>query len=556
MTILDKVFPKTAARMRNESARIAATAIANSLKASEFGRSGSLYYGQKWEGGLASSAPSLMIDHSRMRRQARTIEQTSQQARAIINRDVDTVVDSGMVLAPEPKYETLGITAEEAERWAARTAEGFDLWAQSKTSSRSNSYNFYQGQRLMRRYRGRDNECFVRQYYSQGPGLISPLQFEILDPDQIRGEGYTLTSGNFAQDDGIERDSQGRESGYKIWHQVPGTLRFEAITIPRVGPKSGRVFMTHGFDPDFAGQTRGFSSLGISVQELENLLDFTSAQIKKAINQSNIFIVGESNNDNPVVNPFDSMGKAGPVPSEVFGSTPTVYPDGENPESLATYLNIPEAAVSSPGSVGIFNMPGRQSAKPFANTAPSDSYDKFVDAYFAYIAAAQGTSIEVVLMRFSNNYSASRATLILAWRIAVQRRYQLACDHLDPLYEAWISEEIAAGRISAPGWSDPRLRAAWLAHRWVGSSMPNIDPVQTVKATELAAKLGLTTLDDSSMEYNGSSGKSNRAKLAREYAELPKVPWEIAKPGAEENEPPAGEGQSDRDEKKKAGGNK
>jgi capsid protein len=176
--------------------------------------------------------------------------------------------------------------------------------------------------------------------------------------------------------------------------------------------------------------------------------------------------------------------------------------------------------------VGVFNLPGKQELVPFQNTAPGTAFNAFVDSQVSYIAAATGQSVETVLMKFSNNYSASRATLILCWRIALQRRYNLECFHLDPIYEMWLSEEIAAGRISAPGWADPRLRAAWLRHRFTGSLLPQIDPVKTMQASKMAVELGASTLEDIAAEYNGSSGKANRAKLVMEFSELPTPPWD------------------------------
>jgi capsid protein len=152
----------------------------------------------------------------------------------------------------------------------------------------------------------------------------------------------------------------------------------------------------------------------------------------------------------------------------------------------------------------------------------------FVDTQVKFISAALGQSIETTLMQFNHNYSASRATLILTWRIAEQRRYNLATYHLDPIYEMWLAEEIAAGRVSCPGWADPRLKAAWLRHTWKGSSLPNIDPAKTMQASKMALELGASTLEDVAIEYNGSSSKSNRSKLAKEYADLPKAPWATA----------------------------
>lgn len=133
--------------------------------------------------------------------------------------------------------------------------------------------------------------------------------------------------------------------------------------------------------------------------------------------------------------------------------------------------------------------------------------------------------MEVVLKKFSNNYSASRGTLILCWRSAQIEGMEMSADFLDPVYEMWLSEEIAAGRISAPGWSDYRLRAAWLSCEWAGSPMPNIDPLKTAEADKAYVELSAQTLDDVARNFNGSSGKANRTKNIRQFEELPEPPW-------------------------------
>jgi capsid protein len=89
----------------------------------------------------------------------------------------------------------------------------------------------------------------------------------------------------------------------------------------------------------------------------------------------------------------------------------------------------------------------------------------------------------------------------------------------------WLAGEIGANRISCPGWSDPRLRAAWVNARWVGVPMPNIDPDKTASADMKYVEMGAQTLERVSRNFNGSSGKTNRAKLKREISELTKVPW-------------------------------
>jgi len=143
-----------------------------------------------------------------------------------------------------------------------------------------------------------------------------------------------------------------------------------------------------------------------------------------------------------------------------------------------------------------------------------------------HISASLSIPLEVVLMRFNQNYSASRAALMLFWRVAQIWRGEMISDLLDPIYENWLAGEIAAGRVSAPGWSDPRLREAWLSNSWIGAPMPNIDPMRTAKADELYIGMGAQDLDRVAQNLNGSNGKVNRAKLARQIPELTPQPWQ------------------------------
>jgi capsid protein len=290
---------------------------------------------------------------------------------------------------------------------------------------------------------------------------------------------------------------------------------------------------------DYAGQLRGISPLSICIHDLENILDFTLAQVEKAKNHSNIAFTVESETEEPAADPLANYSPKGAGPRELgygiaakqYGSNPDPDPDALNvtEESLEpVYTDIPHTSFSKPGSAGIFSLKGKQKLKPFPDTAPSQSFNVFVDGYFAYIAAATGTSIETALMRFNNNYSASRATLILTWRIAEQRRWEMDYYILGPVYEMWLSEEIASGRVSCPGWLDPRLRAAWTAHRYAGLSMPNIDPKKNMEAAMMAAEVGSTTLENMAQEYNDSDAESNRIKLKQELAELREIgamPW-------------------------------
>jgi capsid protein len=299
--------------------------------------------------------------------------------------------------------------------------------------------------------------------------------------------------------------------------------------------------MLHGFRPEYAGQGRGFSRIAHAIQEFENLTDFSSSVIKRAINQSSIVGFIQPSADEDASNPFeDILTNAGAGPAaQIFGADPQpvpgipVAPEPGSP-GLDAYYRVPEATIDTPGSMFLGNLTKGSTMVFPSLSAPADSYNTFVDAFAGYLSASTGTPLEVVLMKFGQNYSASRATLLLFWRIAKGWEAEMDSDLLSPVVEMWLAGEIAAGRVSAPGWSDPRLRAAWLHKNWMGSSPPDIDPVKTAKANQLNIEIGATNLDRVARDLNGSSAAANLEKnrtLFKQY-ELP--PWLVKQPAAAE----------------------
>lgn len=488
--------------------------------------------GAQWPFGLSSDGQARTLNHSRMRRNARDAYHDSPQARAIVDRFADSVADVALIRESSPRADVLGISMEEAKAWGRDVDARFDLWARDKKHHRSETMTFYQSQHLYQIFQHRDNDIFRRLYYSPDKVLQNPLQWEFLDPNQIRGNGFTGTNGPYMSNiyDGIERDERGREKSYQIYVR-DANGRYKPVTIQRKGPKSGRLFMLHGYRPEYAGQGRGYSRIGFALQSLENITDFSAAQIKKAINQSQIVAMMENKELDPS-NVFEQvLTKFGTGSAAAqFGSNPNPSCDAENvnADALVTpeCYQVPEATMDQPGGMFIMQAKRGDSLKPFAQNAPADSFDKFVDAFMYYLASAAGIPLEVVLMRFNQNYSASRGTLILFWRVVMIWRDEWAADDGDPIFEMWLSGEIAAGRIKAPGWSDPVLKAAWLHGTWRGAPIPDIDPSKTAKARRENLSLGLTTGERESSDLNGSDAETNRTQLEHEYGEAVPPPWQ------------------------------
>jgi lambda family phage portal protein len=491
-------------------------------------RSGGVGTGAKWDFGLAANGSSPLLDNYLLRQNSRSAIHDSVEYRAMVTRLVDSVVDRGLRLVPDPASALLGMSDDETVGWGEDVSDRFHAWARQKSVDVAGNMNLYQLQRFALLSQIRDGEYFARCHYGAQRDLSNPLQLGFIDPNDIQGTaGLTSTVGfNHYLDSGIERDQYGREVAYHFYRWTGKDYTPERI--PARTPE-GLPLVIHGFRAEYANQVRGFPEFAHCLQEFENLTDFKAAHIKKAINQSQLVLSIEAGDNGPSDNVFESITQAKTGPSSSSSSaipTASVVDTG----SRFSYQVIDEAASGTPGSTVVYGLDSGEKLKPFANTAPADGFDSFVDSFAAYLSASNSIPIEVVLMRFNANYSASRASLMLFWRVAQIWRDEQAADFLDTVYTAWLWGEIAAGRVLARGFADPVLRAAWTQCQWSGVPMPNIDPAKTAKADETYVKLGAQTLDMVAQNFSGSRYKQNAARLARQYENHPIPPWEKTQP--------------------------
>ena len=124
---------------------------------------------------------------------------------------------------------------------------------------------------------------------------------------------------------------------------------------------------------------------------------------------------------------------------------------------------------------------------------------------------------EVLVKHFTASYSAARAALLEAWRFYKSRREWLASMFCQPIYEAWLEEAVALGRIDAPGFfDDPIVRAAYCGAVWVGDAPGQIDPLKEINAAKGRLELNLTSLSDECVAITGSDWDATIERRARE----------------------------------------
>ena len=440
-------------------------------------------------------------------------------ATAALKRQRTNIVGAGLRLKSNIDRETLGLTQEQAEAWQKRVQAEFDLWAQRKQACDATGVNnFYGMQQLVCLSWPMSGDVFALvKRVPATPLMPYSLRLHILEADRVRtptdaksvggsvvnsiSSGMTTgktEAGNYIYD-GVEVDNNGAIIAYHIANTYPYQFDGEETKFVRVeayGKETGLPNVLHIMDAERPEQYRGVPYLAPVIEPLLQLRRYTEAEITAAVVQSffTAFITTEKDGDSAIPNEVggDGVQEASKDPNEY--------------EMGAGTLNFLE-----PGEDVKFGAP----------THPNTGFDKFVRALYEQIGACLEEPADLLMMSFNASYSASRAALLEAWKAYRMRREWLADDFCRPVFELWLTEAVARGRISAPGFlTDPLIRQAYLGSEWIGPAQGQLDPTKEVQAATMAIAAGLSTHEAEAEKLNGSQFSANADKLATENEQL------------------------------------
>ena len=246
-------------------------------------------------------------------------------------------------------------------------------------------------------------------------------------------------------------------------------------------------------------QRRGVPFLAPVIEALKQLGRYTEAELVAAL-VSGLFAVFIEQQDN---GEGDAVGSVIPEDEQI-----DVYDD--------TTLEL------APGA--ILELRNGEKANPVTPGRPNAQFTGFVEAVCKQIGAALEIPDELLMKRFDSSYSASRAALEEAWKMFRMYRTWLANDFCQPIYEEWLAEAVAKGRISAPGFfSDPIQHKAYCKAQWNGPARGLLNPVQEVSAAVTRVENGFSTRSAETMEMAGGDFYSNCEQLLHEEKALREV---------------------------------
>ena len=437
----------------------------------------------------------LIGDLPALRARSRDLARNSPIAAGAIGTQVSHVVGTGLSLSPAPDAAFLGLDAAAAEAWQVSTQREWKLFAESRDCDAARQLNFYGLQRLAFRAALESGDAFVLTPSIRRPNRPYSLALQIIEADRVCNPKFAADSDAIVA--GIERASVGGEAiACHIVDVHPGELRKRSSTWTRyvyTGSATGRRNVLHLFEPTRPGQIRGVPSLAPIIEPLKQLGRYTEAELQAAVT-SGLFSV------------FVKMD-------------PDAFSGMFSDEAQETIINQAKGWTGQMEAGKAINLlPGEDitSANP---GRPNAAFDPFVRAILQQIGMALEIPYEVLTMHFSSSYSAARAALLSAWRFFRARRDWLATYLCQPVYELFMEEAVASGRISAPGFfADPAVRAAWCEAQWTGDGPGSIDPVKEVDAAQKRVAMGISTRAAESILYDGVDWDIKHRQLVKEAA--------------------------------------
>lgn len=471
-----------------------------------------------------STSPVEDIDDNNltMRQRGRLMYMGSPIATSAIKTNRTNTVGLGLKVNPRPDAEALGLTVEEAAAWSKQVKKEFGIWANRKGACDATGMNnFYEIQQMLFMSWLTSGDVFALMEHNPRT-FLNPysLRIKAIEADRCatKSPSHLSTSGKNPDNgnkiyDGVEIDASGAPVAYWFRNSHP----FESTMVPtkwaRVeayGAKTGLPNVIHIVNTERPDQYRGVSYLAPVIEAVLQISRYSSAEVMAAVIES-MHTGFVKTTEDPSEMPFNEIGPYGEDGS------------AERYDPQDYHLGAGEINVMNPGESIDFPVP----------TRPSSGFEGFVKAIASQVGAALEIPRDILLKEFNSSYSASRGALLEAWKSFKMYRTWFVNDFCDPVYEIWLSEAVALGRINAPGFfNDRAMREAWLGTQWIGPSQGQLDPTKEITAEIQACQNGFSTYADSALRINGSDFDSNVDALIKETARLKEITPQTAEPVA------------------------
>jgi len=446
-----------------------------------------------WRTSGGSPESDVIADLPTLRDRCADLERNAPVAASVVNSHCANVVGTGLACNPQIDAEFLGLSEEDAQAWQKDAKRRWRAWAESTDCDLARNLDFYAIQ-----------DVALRGVLSRGDLLVitprvardgrTRLALQLVEADRLCNPG--LRANTDTMTDGVECSAAtGEAIAYHVCSHYPNDTLARGsrtwTTIAARGSSTGRRNVLHLYRQLRPGLRRGVPLLAPVIEPIKQLTRYSEAELSAAVTSA-LMAVFLRMDPEAFQDLFDEDSRAKIV---------------DKSSSWSGEIEAGKVINLLPGEEPVSHNPGR----------PNAEFDAFTTSCMRQIGMAVGMPYEVLVMHFQSSYSAARGALLMAWRSFMGWRSWIAGALCQPVYELWLADEVAEGRISAPGFfADPVVRAAWCQSQWVGDGPGSIDPAKEVGAARDRVALGTSTLEAESLLHDGVDWETKHRQQVKE----------------------------------------
>lgn len=457
-----------------------------------------------WIVDAGNAEDDIDLQSSTLRQRARDLYEGGGLARSGPETLTTSVVGWG--IQPKPKIDGsfLGMTDEAREEAEQAILREWKLWADNTMCDAQRQQNFYGLQQLAFLSMLMSGDVFA--LFGMKPNKRTPYQTtirlleadRICNPDSSGSSESTETESGGRIIDGVEIDKEGAVIKYHIASRSPNagndSSELTWIPIDAYGKDTGYPNILQVMTYERPEQRRGIPFVSAEIELIKQFTRYMNAELAGKVVSAMLTLFITSKEDD---------GKAG-------------MEDAVNEDEKVTDDEL--KLELAPGA--IYDLPPGKDVTTVDPKRSDTQFESFVNTCITVIASSMGIPKEVLIKKYESNYTAARAALLDFWRTVRVYRTRFNTAFNQPIYEQWLSEAVATGRIDAPGFfDDPAVRLAWCGCSWMGASMGHVDPLKEVNAAEVRIRNNITTEEQEAMEYNGNDRSAIVRQRKKEIAE-------------------------------------
>ncbi|WP_319568367.1 phage portal protein [Cohaesibacter marisflavi] len=405
---------------------------------------------------------------------ARTIEalQNNGWIAGGVEAAISTIIGTGLKLNAKPDAELLGMTASEASAWARRVEQRYEARCRNKFECDAGG----------RYSSGQMEAAHLRQYFATGEGISQYLMIPRAGIES-RTRVRLLPSHWLSRDSslwerlhqGVRLDNHGAPVSYKF--RIKDERGTEKDVEYRARDRFGRPIINHIMD-GLPGQVRGITVFAPVLKTIRDFDRLTGSTLAASFLHAMFAATIES--DYPTEDVLNAIG--GEVPFGGFLSQLGEYHKNVDIK-LGDYGRIPHLF-----SGERLNLQGSK--------YPNANYEALANFLLREIARCLGCLFEDLTGDYRGaSYSSIQNGIAKMWPITLYRRQHIAMPFKQADYEAWLEEDIDAGRTPFPGGLRGFLanKAAACKADWRGPPKPVADELKAARADEIYYNLGVKT---------------------------------------------------------------